>query len=1721
AATGSDRYAGWSLFVAYSAPGMPLRNLTVFDGFAAVANGSPQTITVSGFQAPLSGTVDTRLSMVAYEGDLTLTGDYTKMNSTQLATADSPGSNFFDSTDDTDGTSVTARTPAYQNMMGFDIKNLSAPGAVANDARSATFTFSSNGDVYYPGVLATAISLYAPDFSTSTKTVQDLAGNSPAQPGDTLQYVVQLNNTGQDPARQMVSTDVLPAGTAYVPGSLALLTASGSQTPLTDQAGDDVGEFTGSTVQVRVGTGATATAGGQVPAGGTTGYAFQATVLPGAAGTTISNSAHLAYVTGTLGIAATYDTPTTATPVISQADLALTKTMTPDPAAAGQELWATLTVVNNGPNTATGVTLTDPAPTGTQLGQVDVSGATGASCTISSNALSCALPDMAVGDSDVVRVQVLTPSGAPAGQTSVANVARVAAVTNDPAPGNNVASATAQLTHQADLSITKTPASLTATPGSPLTYTLTISNAGPSDATGVVVTDRVPADSAAVLSLGAATSNDLTCAAGTGTALTCTAAALAAGQSASVTVNAQVASLAAPGATFTNQASVVASTPDPDTTNNAATSAGTVGAASADVRLTKSVAPTTLIAGGQATYTIVATNWGPSDATEVQVNDALPDGFTLGSVVSDRGTCTQASPIVCTVGTLPAGTSGAPGASATITISGRIAPDQTGGTYTNTATATATSADPDLTNNTATATAPLTGQADLSVTKTSPVTLPPNTNDAVSYTITVHNAGPSTARNATLADLIPAGLVYVGASLPAGVTCDAAFTSAADGSAWNCQLGDVPVGPDVTLTLNTQATQTGTSGMVETATVSADTPDPDTTNNQATWTFSGTPQADLQLTKTAQTATPWSAGGTGTFALTVTNAGPSTSTPTITDTLPDGLTPIAPTADGSQTSSACTVSGQQVTCAGADLAADATWTVQIEANVSPDVDDGTVLTNTASVTGTTPDPSLQNNQASAQVPIAALSDMAVTGVTWNTFAGTDSPPGAAITTLTPGTFVWMTIDYKNLGAATAKGTALVMSYNAPLINPAARDADTGDLSPYVVWNNGTFTSDAACTIVSFDLHCPLDDGAQGTSVPPGGEVSVRILFGVPSGLAPGTTGLGWSFVSSITPDANADNNEGETPLDIGTGVSQLQVAKYAAAGNGPDGQLVAGTTFSYMIQVSQPSGPIPDATDGQFYADAQGVQLTDPLPAGFHATSALASQGTCAIAASGSSVACDLGVVPAGFPPPSPDPVTVVVSGTIDPDVSGDAIPNTASATTTSPTQTPGPATGTTTVDVIQQADLQLFKYVDATPTQNGAGQSVFEAGNQVGYTLTALNAGPSASGASTITDTLPLGLVLDAASTDCTVATPGNITTGTAEVITCAVGALDVGASQPVRVVTDTLPGDLRLPGTGPGCQPGAPSDPDDASSTPNAAGCDTYATLPRTLDNEATIAPAQAGVTDPNPDNNAASALAELDAQADLSPQLVAPTTAVAAGSNATYTLTVVNAGPSAADSPVLTVTLPAGFGLVSATLPGYTCQPATQNGVVTLTCVRLATGPLYQTEPVMGLPTGTITVSVPPNAAPGTYVADASITATTPDPNLANNQTSASLVVQRVANTKVTKTLATSPLVAGQNAQYVLTVTNQGPSVVDDAELSDTVPTGMTFVTATDATGAACPAPEVTANQTVIIHCPMGALGVGESATALVTLQAGADTGGQELCNTALVGSEALDPDSADNE
>ena len=129
--------------------------------------------------------------------------------------------------------------------------------------------------------------MYAPDFTSSTKSSTNLAGRTPALPGDVVEYTLTYVNTGQDPATGTVASDPIPTGTTYVPGSLQIVDGPGAGA-LSDASGDDRGEVVPlpppdapggpavPTVRVRLGTNPTTVAGGTIAAGATTTVKFRA-----------------------------------------------------------------------------------------------------------------------------------------------------------------------------------------------------------------------------------------------------------------------------------------------------------------------------------------------------------------------------------------------------------------------------------------------------------------------------------------------------------------------------------------------------------------------------------------------------------------------------------------------------------------------------------------------------------------------------------------------------------------------------------------------------------------------------------------------------------------------------------------------------------------------------------------------------------------------------------------------------------------------------------------------------------------------------------------------------------------------------------------------------------------------------------------------------------------------------------------------------------------------------------------------------------------------------------------------------------------------------------------------------------------------------------------------------------------------------------------------------
>ena len=180
------------------------------------------------------------------------------------------------------------------------------------------------------------------------------------------------------------------------------------------------------------------------------------------------------------------------------------------------------------------------------------------------------------------------------------------------------------VTASADLSINKTDGVTTVKPGSSTTFTITVTNNGPSDVpAGVVVTDQIPAGTVA-------SETEANCTL-TATTFTCTTTApMVVGASVvyRLTLAIDVAYVAT---TLVNTATITVSpVPDPNPANDTSTDADTVTPLDADLSIVKTDSADPVMPGDSFSYTIVVTNAGPDDARDLVLTEHGPRGAHRG-----------------------------------------------------------------------------------------------------------------------------------------------------------------------------------------------------------------------------------------------------------------------------------------------------------------------------------------------------------------------------------------------------------------------------------------------------------------------------------------------------------------------------------------------------------------------------------------------------------------------------------------------------------------------------------------------------------------------------------------------------------------------------------------------------------------------------------------------------------------------------------------------------------------------------------------------------------------------------------------------------------------------------------------------------------------------------------------------------------------------------------
>jgi large repetitive protein len=784
---------------------------------------------------------------------------------------------------------------------------------------------------------------------------------------------------------------------------------------------------------------------------------------------------------------------TSQTPVVLDADVAVSKSLTPTTALVGDTVTMFVSVLNNGPNRASGIVVTDVLPAG--LTFVSASPQQG---TYVPSSGQWQVGDLQNGGNAtlIITARVTQPG------TIINTSTKTGANEPDPDTSNDSAIATLNAAASADVAIEKRVDNPTPSVGQDVTFTVTTRNTGPSDASGVTVSDALPPGLALV---SATPSQGTTYDAGTGA---WTVGALQVSAFATLTL---VASVNTPGV-IVNTANKTAQTEADLNPANDQSSVSLNAVDTADIQVTKAISNPTPAVDQQVTFTVTATNLGPSPATGVAVTDQLPAGLTFVSATPSQGDYDPATG-VWTVGSVAASQSAVLSLTALVT--------QTGG-FTNTARKTAgNEPDPNPGNDSGSVAATASRVADLSVTKTDAV-------DSVvagltdTYTITVANAGPSAVTGASVVDTFPTALTGVTWTCEAtdGGTC-----AVASGAGNIATTVDLPAGASATFTATGTVSPSALGMLANTANVSPPpgTTDPTPGDETASDATTITPLADLQVTK-AVTPSMVTAGNTATFTIVVTNAGPSTATGVvITDPPPAGL--AFDTITGACTAFPCTVP---------TLAPGASATVTATVAVPSPYTGPDPIVNAATASSAVPDPVSANDVRQASVSVMApVADLTV-------------GKSNRVTRVVPGSRTTYTITVTNGGPDPVSGAQVK---DDPL--PAALTGAT--------WTcTASGPTGASC-------GQPSGSGAiEATVNLPVGATATFVLQGTVSPDATGT----------LANTANAENPSGvadPTP-SIATDTDPLTPqADVSVTKTGP-GTVVPGNTAVYAIVVTN-SGP--------------------------------------------------------------------------------------------------------------------------------------------------------------------------------------------------------------------------------------------------------------------------------------------------------------------------------------------------------------------------------------------------------------------------------------------------------------------------------------------------------------------------------------------------------------------
>lgn len=535
-------------------------------------------------------------------------------------------------------------------------------------------------------------------------------------------------------------------------------------------------------------------------------------------------------------------------------------------------------------------------------------------------------------------------------------------------------------------------------------------------------------------------------------------------------------------------------------------------------------------------------------------------------------------------------------------------------------------------------------------------------------------------------------------------------------------------------------------------------------------------------------------------------------------------------------------------------------------------------------------------------------------------------------------------------------------------------------------------------------------------------------------------------VTAFEFDPDEGNNSDTVETVITTPEADVFVRKQAE-----HSAVAPGDTLAFVLTVGN-NGP----------SAANGVQLSDVVPADLKVVGATPSKGDCTI--TDNQLNCQFATVAMG------EEVTVIVVTVAQ--AEGTFV-NT--ATVASETPDPNSENNEDTIEVVVEvppAELVVMKTASADSIQSGAIPT---------YTVTVTNNGPGIAEGVILRDTL----AFDNFSPETFSSTQGDCTQEVRAsegyyLITCTIGTLAAGESATLTITAITT-------------------------------------TSSSTIGEE--VARNKAVATTTSPETNVENNEAFVDVvvirprNVDLAVTKTANVDTVASGGMVTYTLTVTNVGERTASRVELTDLMPPDA--TDIVITGANCDITTGANLTTLTC---NVGDLAPGASVAVM----VKITVPETKFGREYGNTALVATTDPnefDTNPENSRAEVTVYIERLpGDIGITKIAEPDTVEAGQRVTYRLVVVNNGPNEVVDISVTDAVDgSALDSVTVSSFKGRC--------NQTVNgarinVACSISSLAVGDTASVVIRGVAKRLLRDQTVVNQASASSPAPDENPENN-